>query len=66
MGAFNTHMTKALAFMLVFILVAQAISTMTEAGKDKPPTQQDVVEFVMGTVTLLGSVWLGLKTYDAL
>ena len=66
MGAFNTHITKALAFILVFVLIAQGIATMTAAGKDKPPTQRDVVEFVVGTMLILGGMWLGLKTYDAL
>jgi hypothetical protein len=66
MGIFNTHLTKALAFLLVLVLVAQGVATMTAAGKDKPPTQRDVVEFVVGAILILASAWLGLKTFDAL
>jgi len=66
MAAFNTHLTKALAFMLVLTLIAQGIATMTAAGKDKPPTQRDVVEFVVGAILLVFAAWIGLKTYDAL
>lgn len=66
MSVFNTHFTKAIAFMLVLVLVAQGIATMTAAGKDKPPTQRDVVEFVVGAVLILSAAVLGLKTFNAL
>lgn len=52
--------------MLVLTLIAQGIATMTAAGKDKPPTQRDVVEFVVGAILLVFAAWIGLKTYDAL
>ena len=66
MAAFNTHLTKALAVMLVLTLIAQGIATMTAAGKDKPPAQRDVVEFVVGAILLVFAAWIGLKTFDAL
>lgn len=60
------HLTKALAFLLVLVIVAQGIATMTAAGKDKPASQRDVVEFVVGSILILSGAWVGLKTFDAL
>jgi len=66
MVSFNTHFTKLVGFLLVVVLIAQGIATMTAAGKDKPPTQRDVVEFVVGAVLILSGAIIGLKTFNAL
>jgi uncharacterized membrane protein len=61
-----THFTKMIAVLLVLVLIAQGIATMTAAGKDKPPKQRDVVEFVVGAILILAAAFIGLKTFDAL
>ena len=66
MSVFMTHFSKLIGVLLVLVLIAQGIATMTAAGKDKPATQRDVVEFVVGAVLILSGAVIGLKTFDAL
>ena len=66
MSVFMTHFSKLTGFLLVLVLIAQGIATMTAAGKNKPPRQQDVAEFVIGSMLILFAAWIGLKTFSAL
>lgn len=63
---FMTHLTKFIAILLVLVLIAQGIATMTAAGKNKPPRQKDVVEFVVGAILILSAAVVGLKTFQTL
>ena len=63
MAGFN-QVTKLLAILLIVVLMAQGVATMTLAGKDKPPTQQDIAEFIVGTLLIVIAGWIGAKLYD--
>jgi hypothetical protein len=63
MAGFN-QVTKLLAILLIVVLIAQGVATMTLAGKDKPPTQQDIAEFIVGVLLIVMGGWIGVKLYD--
>lgn len=58
------QVTKLIAILLILLLIAQGVATMTLAGKDKPPTQQDVAEFIVGVLLIVMGAWMAIKVYD--
>lgn len=58
--------TILIAVMLILLLVTQGFSLYAQSAKHKPQTAQDTVNFVAGTIYIIGGVWITLKTYDAL
>jgi len=63
MAGFN-QFTKLIAILLILLLIAQGVATMTLAGKDKPPTQQDIAEFIVGILLIVMGGCLAFKVYD--
>lgn len=58
------QLSKLVAILLIVVLISQGVSTMILAGKDKPPTQQDIAEFIVGVLLIVLGGVLAIKVYD--
>ena len=58
--------TILIAVLLILVLITQGFSMFAEAGKHKPQTTQDTVNYIAGVIYIIAGVAITLKTYDAL